>query len=260
MHKRIINGLLLAVLTSFSISLFADTLNIAGSTTVKNTLLDANIASIRLATGLEIKALGNGTGKGMLDLLEGKVSVSAASETLEEAVDAARKAATASGKKIDVPSGLQFHQLKLDSLVVIVNKGNKIDSLSKEQLKKIFTGEITNWKEVGGPDMPIKVITSEAGSGTRSVFQRLIMDDADYAKGALEARNARDELFAVAKNPGAIGAIGEDVYWRSPGAGKVVQTPAIKRPLGLITAGNPNPDVQKLLDFFKSAAGKKLAE
>lgn len=260
MRIKVINGLLLATLASFSFSLFAAPLEIAGSSTVKNTVLDPNRATIKAATGIEVKALGNGSGSGILDLLDKKVSVSASSESMEEAVSAAQKSATAAGKKLPDTAGLQFHPLKIDSLVVIVNNDVSVNSLSKEQLKNIFTGKTTNWKEVGGQDLPIKVVTSEPGSGTRSVFQKIIMDNADYAKDLIEARSARDELFGVSKNKGSIGAVSEDVYWRTPSVGKVIKAPEIKRPLGLITMGKPSPDVQKLIDFFKSDDGKKLLE
>lgn len=258
MSTKIINALLLAILTIYSTHAASEPLNIAGSTTVKNIVLDANLASIRIATGLEVKALGNGTGKGIIDLIDGKVTVSAASESLADALASAKKAAEDSGKKYNEPAGIQFHLLKLDSLVVIVNKASSIDELSKEQLKNIFTGKFKNWKDVGGADKPIKIVTSEAGSGTRAVFQKQIMDNADYDKEATVSPNARAELFGVSKDKDSIGAVSEEIYWNSQGSAKVLKTPAINRPLGLITIGKPNPEVQKLIDFFKSDAGKKL--
>lgn len=258
MHTRILPSLLLAALTGLSVAAFADTLEISGSTTVQKGVIEPNLGAIKAATGLEVKFAGVGTGKGMIALFEGKVPVAAASESLEEAIASAKKAVAESGKAVSVPADLQFHELKVDSIVVIVNKDNPVDALTKAQLKDINSGKVKNWKEVGGPDLPVKVVTSQPGSATRAVFQKQIMDGAEYVPGVIEVRTTREELNEVSKDKGGIGAVSEDFFGQSPGKSKTVKAPAIKRPLALITVGKPKPEAQKLIDFFKSAEGKKL--
>ena len=84
------------------------------------------------------------------------------------------------------------------------------------------------------------------------------MKKADYAPDAEEVRSTRLELNLVSKNKGGVGAVSQGFYNLNPGNAKIVKTAKISRPLGLITIGNPSPDVEKIIDFFRSAEGKKF--
>lgn len=235
-------------------------LTISGSTTVQKRIVEPGATKLKEATGIEIKFLGVGTGKGVIALADGKVTVAAASETLAEAIDSAKKQATDSGTSFTAPADLKFHELAKDSIVVIVNKDNPVSNLSKDQLKAINTGKAKNWKEVGGPDLPIKVVTSHAGSATRNVFAKQMMDGAAYAADAVEVRTTREEINEVSKDKGAIGAVSEGFYEMNKGNAKLVKAPAITRPLGLITRGDASPELQKVVDFYVKGAGKALIQ
>lgn len=239
---------------------FAAELIISGSTTVQKRIIEPGAAKLKEATGVDVKFQGVGTGKGMIALADGKVTVAAASETLAEANDSAKKQAADAGGSYAAPGGLKFHELAKDSVVVIVNKDNPVSALSKDQLKSIKTGKVKNWKEVGGPDLPIKVVTSHAGSATRNVFAKQMMDGADYVAGAVEVRTTREEINEVSKDKGAIGAVSEGFYAQNKGSAKLVKAPMVSRPLGLITNGEPSADVQKVIEFFTKGAGKGLIQ
>ncbi|MEG2985930.1 MAG: substrate-binding domain-containing protein, partial [Peptostreptococcaceae bacterium] len=71
-------------------------------------------------------------------------------------------------------ASLDVHEIAIDGICVILNKENKLEDLTTEQIKDIFTGKITNWKEVGGADNPIAVISREDGSGTRAAFEEIV--------------------------------------------------------------------------------------
>ena len=184
----------------------------------------------------------------------------AASETLAEAIDSAKKQAVDGGKTFEAPANLKFHELAKDSIVVIVNKDNPVSALSKDQLKAIHTGKVKNWKEVGGPDLAIKVVTSHAGSATRNVFAKQIMDGAAYVADAAEVRTTREEINEVSKDKGAIGAVSEGFFEMNKGNTKLVKAPAISRPLGLVTKGDASAEVQKVIDFFVKGPGKALIQ
>ncbi|GAB4252656.1 substrate-binding domain-containing protein [Deferrisoma sp.] len=232
-------------------------LQIWGSTTCQKRFLEPGAKALEKATGVRIKVLGVGTGKGLIGLIQGKCKVSAASEDLDGAIKSAQKAAKKAGKSIEIPDNLVYHELFRDTIVPIVHKDNPIESLTFEQLKAINTGKITNWKELGGPDLPIRVVTSHAGSATRAVFQKIVMNKEPYVDGAVEVKSTRDEINEVSKYKGAIGAVSEGFFLQNPGKAKVVKTDPISRPLGLITVGEPAPEVQKVIDFFRSDEGKK---
>jgi len=238
----------------------AEELTVAGSTTVQKRVLEPGAAGLKAATGVDVKVQGVGTGKGIIALIEGKVPAAAASESLQEAVASAQKAAKEAGKPLTVPDNLLFHEIVKDTIVVIVNKDNKVGALTKEQLKDLNSGKIKNWKEVGGTDVPVKVVTSHAGSATRAVFQKQAMDGAEYVAGVTEVRTTREEINEVSRDAGAIGAVSEGFFAQNPGKTKTVKAPNISRPLGLITVGDAKPEVKKVVEFFKSAEGKKLIQ
>jgi phosphate transport system substrate-binding protein len=127
-----------------------------------------------------------------------------------------------------------------------------VEQLSWAQLKDTHTGKIDNWSAVGGPDLAIRVVTSHPGSATRAVFQKMVMEGADYADGAKEVASTRRELDAVSKYKGAIGAVSKGFFELGARKTKIVATDAIERPLGLVTVGEPDADIQEMIDFYRS--------
>lgn len=101
-------------------------------------------------------------------------------------------------------SGLTQTTLAVDGIAIIVNPQNKIEGLSLDQIAQIYTGQITNWKDVGGADHDIVVIGREAASGTRDGFET-ITDTKDKCKYAQELTSTGDVMQTVAGNPNAIG-------------------------------------------------------
>ena len=260
MKKRMLMGLVisLSLLLAGTFTASAADVNLWGSTTCQKRFLEPGAKGLEEATGVKIKVFGVGTGKGMLALFEGKTNVAISSNVLEGSINSAQKVRKKEGQEpIDVPEGLQYHTITEDIIVPIVHKDNPVESLTWEQLAKLNTGEIKNWKEVGGPDMPVKVISSHAGSSTKAVFQKMVMKKADYAVDAELVKSTRLELNLVSKAIGGIGAVSQGFFNLNPGNTKIVKSKKISRPLGLITIGDPDPDVQKIIDFFRSAEGKK---
>lgn len=247
-------------ITFLSTGLIAQTLTIAGSTTLQKRLIEPGAANLHAATGVEIKVLGIGTGLGTLALFDNRVPAAAASESLPEAVASAMKAARDQKRSVNdlaIPLNLQFHELARDNIVIIVNKDNPVTALTQEQLKSINTGKVHNWSEVGGPNLPIVVVTSHAGSATRAVFQKQVMNNADYVLGAIKVASTREELDEVSNAKGGIGAVSEGFYRMNPGHTRTVNAPVISRPLGLITIGAPQPMVRQIIDFYRSPQGQK---
>ncbi len=231
----------------------AQSLEVAGSSTVAKTIMEPTLAKAREATGLDIKMLSVGTGKGMQMLFDGKVKVAAVSASLEEAVDDAKKAGAASP-----PAGLKLHTLVTDQLVPIVHNDNPVKELNKEQLRGLLAGKLQNWKDVGGPDLPVSIVIGAAGSGTRGVIEKQLMGGQAFAAGAKELRTSAAELAEVARDKGALGYVGSGTAESAKGKIKELKAPPLSRPLGLVTVGEPAPDVRKLLDYLSSAEAKKL--
>jgi len=257
MQKSIV-ALAAAFLAFVSPQLAAQVLEVSGSTTVQKRVIEPNVAAIKAATGVEVKIYGVGSGKGMIALAEKKTTVAAVSETLEEAIASGQKGAKAEGKEFSVPANLRFHELADDTMVIVVHHDNPLSAITKEQAKDLNTGKIKNWKELGGPDLPVRVVTGAPNSATRAVFQSKVMDGLDYAPGALEMRTTAEEAKSVGLAKGAIGVVSESFAKSAPDKVKVLSGVRVRRPLALITIGAPSADAQKVIAFLRSKEGKKL--
>ena len=122
--------------------------------------------------GVSISVVGGGSGTGVTALIDGNTDIAMCSRDLkgEEKLKLKEKGIDAVVKSVAV-----------DALAVIVHKDNKVDQLTREQIEKIFTGEIKNWKEVGGEDAEIVVYSRENSSGTYEFFKEHVMDKKNYA-------------------------------------------------------------------------------
>lgn len=129
-----------------------------------------------------------GSGSGITAVTEGNCDIGLASRNLKD----------------DEKNGLTSTTVAIDGIAMIVNNANGVSDLSLDQISKIYTGEITNWSEVGGTDGEIVVIGREAGSGTRDGFET-ITDTKDKCKLAQELTSTGAVIQAVGANPNAIG-------------------------------------------------------
>ena len=130
-----------------------------------------------------------GSGSGIQAVSEGRCDIGLSSRALKDDEKA---------------SGLKETTLALDGIAIIVNPQNPVKDLSLEQIAKIYTGEITNWKDVGGEDAEIVRIGREAGSGTRDGFES-ITDTKDACQYRQELTSTGDVITTVSQNPNAIG-------------------------------------------------------
>ena len=130
-----------------------------------------------------------GSGSGIQAVQEGRCDIGLSSRALKDEEKA---------------SGLTETILAYDGIAVIVNPENPVEDLTLEDIAKIYTGEITNWSEVGGNDAEIVLIGREAGSGTRSGFEEIV-EVKDLCQYRQELSSTGDVITTVAQNPGAIG-------------------------------------------------------
>lgn len=108
------------------------------------------------------------------------------------------------GLKGDETKTLDGHVVALDGIVVVVNPNNSVSDLTLEQIKDVYTGKVTNWKEVGGEDRPIVLIGREAGSGTRDGFET-VTSTKDACQYRQELTSTGDVITTVSKNVNAVG-------------------------------------------------------
>ena len=166
------------------------------------------------------------------------------------------------------PDNYEVVQIAIDGIAIAVNKDNPVDDLTSEQIQKIFTGEITNWKEVGGEDAQIVVIGREAASGTRDGFESIFK--AKDCKYAAELTSTGEVVTKVGSDKAAIGYVSLDSVNDTIKAVKVDgveaneeniknETYKAQRPfIEIYKKGSDDELVKAWFEFIKSDEGQKV--
>jgi phosphate transport system substrate-binding protein len=180
--------------------------------------------------------------------------------------------------------GLVPVSIAIDGIAVIVNKANGVSALTSEQIQKIYTGEITNWKDVGGSDAPITLIVREEGSGTRDAFETLLKlqkevksadgkttKESTVSEKALVQQGNGGIKAGVAGNPNAIGYLSLGMVDDTVKAVTVDNVQAtvdninnksykLQRPFLVVTKGEAAGSAKDFIGYILSAEGQALAE
>jgi len=204
---------------------------------------------LRRAFNIKITTVANGPVQSWKELDAGRVQCAVAGMDFAGWVELMKK----EGHPIADPSVYKNWVIGKDTVKVMTNTDVSVTSLSKEQLAGIFTGAIKNWSEVGGPDKPILVVLGNQVAGTMSQFQKAIMGNAEFTKNAMMGTTLEDIKSRVVRNSGTIGfgAISQiDYLVNSP------DTPAISRPITLVTKGAPSEDVLKIIEYIATKDGQ----
>ncbi len=223
-------------------------------------------------TGDFVAVTGGGSGTGFSSLISGTCDIAMSSRSIKYKEIALAK-----------QRGINPFEIKvaLDGLAVVVNPKNPVTKLTLDQLAKIFTGKITNWKEVGGLDSNIVILSREVNSGTHVYFKEHVLRKGDpngkeeFAPGALLLSSSQAIADEVAQNPSAVGYYGmgyisskqkpimvakdEKFEYEAPTIENVVNGKyPISRPLFIYTNGQPQGLVKKFIDFVLSKEGQEI--
>lgn len=164
------------------------TLSMNGSTSMEKVIKAVNGAFMEKNKGVTVNLNLTGSGTGIQEASEGKCDIGNSSRKLKD--DEAEK--------------LDATVIGLDGIALVVNPTNKLEDITIEDLAKVYSGEITNWKDLGGDDKAIVVIGREDGSGTRDGFESIVMGD-KQPQYAQELESTGSVINAVATTDGAIG-------------------------------------------------------
>ena len=225
----------------------ADVLKIGAGAAPTENVLKPIEAAFEKAAGLDLSITASGPKQAFVDLDRGAVDAAAAGLSFDDWMALLKK----EGVAVADPAAYKPVIIGKDRVIVIVHKDNPIAKLNKEQLTGIFTGKLTNWKEVGGNDAPILIVWGGLTQGTNSMFVKNIMDGAKPTTEVIGVSTAEDIRQNVSVNPEAIGFGPQAILnatVRSP------ETPEVARTITLITKGAPSAKVQKLIDFIKAEA------
>ena len=261
--NKIIFGLSLV----FTTSIFAQNssmIQIKGSDTLVNTVQVLAEKYMAKFPGKTISVTGGGSGTGIAALLNGTCDIANSSREMKD-----KEKTTAKGKINEIVIGV-------DGLSVIVNKKNKVNTLTLEQLGKIYRGEVTNWKEVGGINAPISLYGRQPNSGTFDFFREHVVK-ADYSKQVREMNGNAQIVESVKSAVSGIGYVGAGytqdakeikVLSISKAIGEKAYKPSsvnvekklypISRPLYQYTSGDIKEDIKAFLVYELSAEGQKI--
>ena len=248
------------------------TLQIKGSDTMVNLVQAWGEVFMQEHPDVFVAVTGGGSGTGIAALIGKTCDIAASSRAMKE-----QELSDARAKG----SEPQQHITALDGIAVVVHPSNPVKQLTLDQLRAIFTGEITNWQAVGGKDQQVVVLSREVNSGTHVFFKEHVLQrgaghaKAEFASSALLLSSSQAVADEVAQNPQAVGyygmgyisakqrviAVGADAQgpFIVPSVEAVRQkTYPISRPLYLYTNGEPAGAVRLFMDFVASPKGQAI--
>lgn len=204
---------------------------------------------------IRINVQGGGSAVGIQSALSGAADIGMA-DLLKLPEDASALASTTVAK---------------DGIAIVVNPGNSITNLTAQQARDVFSGKITNWKDLGGPDAEIDVISREEGSGTRSSFDKLVLNGEKLCPKALFQNSNGTIREAVASDLSSIGYVSIGLVNEKVKAvsfdGVAPTNENVKkgsyhlsRPVYFLTKGEPTPAAKRFIDYVLSEAPQKMLE
>jgi phosphate transport system substrate-binding protein len=262
--KKIITVSIVSIML-FAFAMPKNDITIKGSDTILPLSQKEAENYMKANPGSSISVVGGGSGVGITALIDGTTDIAMASRDL----------------KMEEKLKLQEKHIKqitigIDALAIIVNPSNKINQLTREQLEGIFTGTITNWKEVGGADEKIVAYSRESSSGTYEFMKEHVMSKKNYGTQILSAPATGAIVQSVGQTKGAIGYVGLAYLNKEVKAlavsfdGKKFVKPSIAnaknktypvaRPLYYIYAAASESLVKPYVDYVLSATGQKTVE
>ena len=263
--KRII--LLAAVLTG-SWSLNAQKLVIKGSDTVLPLSQKEAETYMKTNAGASITVIGGGSGVGVAALIDGTTQIAMSSRPLKM------------DEKLKIQeAGKAYKEVRIadDALAIVVNPANPVKKLTREQIEDIYTGKITNWKQLGGEDGKIVVYARESSSGTYEFFKEHVLNRKNYSNSCLNMPATGAIIQSVSQTKGAIGYVGlayldkavADVavsydkgktYVTASYENAKNKTYPIVRPLFYYYSPVNEKVVKPFIDYVLSSAGQKVVK
>lgn len=229
------------------------TLVIEGSTSVQKIFQELADSFMEKNSDVVVEYMGTGSSSGIKAAIADTADIGTASREVKDE---------------EIKKGLKVYQVAEDAIAIIVHPSNNIVALSKEHVAKIYTKEITNWKEVGGNDAPIVVVARDAASGTREAFEA-IFDVKEKVKADQEAAKNGEVKTVISQNSNSIGYISLAFSYESvkniiiDGAEATVENVingvyTVTRPFNAVTLGEPSQLEEAFINFIYSDEGSAI--
>ena len=183
--------------------------------------------------------------------------------------DIGMSSANLTASQLSLYPNLKPVPIAVDGIAIIVNPQNPVNNLTLNQVRDIFSGSISNWNQVGGPNQKINIVNREAGSGTRDGMQKIVLKGSRFSSGGITQSATGAVRSYIAGDPNAIGYISfaeVDNSVKTPGINGAIPsynaiangTYPIQRDLLLVTNGDPSGNAKAFIDFTLSPAGQAI--
>ncbi|KZX15476.1 phosphate-binding protein PstS 1 precursor [Methanobrevibacter cuticularis] len=228
-------------------------IDIVGSTSVQPVAEKLATEFMKNHPNIKVYVQGGGSGTGIRSAEQGIASIGMSSKELDE----------------NEKKNLTEIEIGKEGIVIAVNNKNNISELTINQIKDIFNGKVTNWKDIGGNDLEIHIITREEGSGTRSAFESIVMGSTKIKSDAIVQSSTEAVKQSVSSDPGAIGFVSfahmsEEV--KALSVDNIYPTEEtisngeyeLQRPFLFLIKGKSSGIVEEFLNWVKSPAGNKI--
>ncbi|MDD4012938.1 MAG: PstS family phosphate ABC transporter substrate-binding protein [Candidatus Omnitrophica bacterium] len=270
MGKIIVTALMAAMAFSMPASA-RDMVQVKGSDTLINLVQRMSEVYMEENPGKYVSVTGGGSGTGIAAIINGRCDIANASRLIKS-------------KEVDlaVAQGVdpRMVTIAIDGLSIIVNRSNPVEKLTMDQVGKIYRGEVTNWKDLGGEDRKINLYGRQPNSGTYDFMKEVVMNG-DYASSMKQMNGNAQIVEAVKVDVSGIGYVGvgyvKDAgpeitvlkiartaggYFASPLVTEDVKSGKypISRPLVQYVSGTPKGDIRSFIEFELSPEGQKIVE
>ncbi|GAB6055836.1 phosphate ABC transporter substrate-binding protein [Methanobacterium alkalithermotolerans] len=230
-----------------------ESIQIAGSTSVQPVAEKLAQEYMKSHPDVKINVQGGGSGLGIRSTQQEIIEIGTSSKKLND----------------HESKDLTEYIIGKEGIVVAVNNKNTVDDLTIDQIRDIFSGKISNWKEVGGSNQEIHVIVREEGSGTRTAFEDIVMDEEDISPEAIVQSSTEMVKQAVKQDPQAIGFVslahlGDDVKALMVGGIAPTEhsiskgTYPIQRPFIFLVKGEPEGSLKEFIRWIYSSEGQEV--
>lgn len=223
----------------------AQTYVIQGSTTFTHRIIDAHLAEIELGSGHRLTVIPNKSSLGLVALFEKRADFAMISGPLSAEVEALK----------ETHPNFAFGQLRSFNvwstrMAFAINKGNPVRHLDNDKMRAILLGQISNWKAVGGRDLPIRVVHVREGGGVQASVEALLLGKSIGAKHVILVQISSQVVKVVAQLPEGLGLSQLSIVHNSNTAELTLDRP-VEQHLNLVTLGDPTPEMMKVIEVAR---------
>ncbi len=230
----------------------ADTLVVQGSTTFNRRVMLVHQAAIEVSSGQTLTVVPNKSTPGLIALFEGRAQMAMISAPLASEIEEVRKVAPALACE-----RLHAFEIMATRIAIGVHPSNPVRRASLDDIKRILLGEITNWKELGGPDLPIRVALASGGGIVAVIESELLKGRRVAAPNPLYVKEPAEVVQAMEESPDVVGFAQLSLVKRR-NIPEIVTDRPLQTMLSLVTLDEPTPAMQAIIDAARRLANQSM--